>query len=83
MAQPIPRWLMERYAMLFRKYKDKEFTFQEAKETIDEEDKVYMSMVLSELRKAGWLKIKINQEDARKRIYNLILPEKVIETIKV
>lgn len=81
MADAIPRWLMERYAMLLRKHKDNEFTFQEAMETIKEDDKIYMSMVLSELRKAGWLTIKINPDDARKRIYKLILPQEAIEKI--
>ncbi len=81
MAETIPNWLMQRYAILFRKYKNKEFTFQEAMKTIKENDKIYMSMVLSELRKAGWLEIKINPDDARKRIYKLILPELVIEKI--
>ena len=40
-------------------------------------------MVLSELRKAGWLRIKINPDDARKRIYTLNLPESVIKTIEI
>jgi len=83
MTETIANWLLQRYAVLFRKYKDKEFTFKEAMKVIKEEDKVYASMVLSELRKAGWLEIKINPTDARKRIYNLIMPEKAIENIKL
>ena len=83
MAKTIPNWLLQRYAVLFRKYRNKEFTFKEAMKVIKEEDKVYASMVLSELRKAGWLEIKINPEDARKRIYNLIMPETAIENIKL
>ena len=83
MAETIANWLLQRYAMLFRKYRDNEFTFKEAKKTIKEEDKVYASMVLSELRKAGWIEIKINPDDARKRIYKLVMPETAIENIKV
>ena len=83
MAETIPNWVLQRYAVLFRKYKDKEFTFKEAMKTIKEDDKVYASMVLSELRKAGWLQIKISQEDARKRIYNLVMPDIAIENIKL
>ena len=83
MAETIPNWVLQRYAVLFRKYKDKEFTFKEAMKTIKEDDKVYASMVLSELRKAGWLQIKISQEDARKRIYNLVMPDVAIENIKL
>lgn len=83
MAQPIPRWLMEKYATLFRKFKGKEFTFQQAMETINEKDKIYVSLVLSELRKAGWLEIKINPQDARRRIYTLFEPEEVVKKIEV
>ncbi len=83
MTETIPNWVLQRYAVLFRKYKNKEFTFKEAMKAIKENDKVYASMVLSELRKAGWLEIKINQNDARKRIYNLIMPEVAIENIKL
>lgn len=83
MAIPIPRWLMEKYSLLFKEYKDKDFTFQEAGKTIKEDDKVYISMALSELRKSGWLKVRINPEDSRKRIYNLILPESVIKEIEI
>lgn len=83
MAETIPNWVLQRYAVLFRKYKDKEFTFKEAMKTIKEDDKVYASMVLSELRKAGWLEIKIDPQDARKRIYNLVMPEVAIENIKL
>lgn len=82
MAETIPNWLLQRYAMLFRKYKDKEFTFQEAMKTLKEDDKVYASMVLSELRKSGWIVIRLNPDDARKRIYNLVMPEVAIRSIE-
>lgn len=82
MAEPIPRWLMEKYAVLYRNYKDKSFTFKDAMKTLKEKDKVYISLALSEMRKSGWLTIKINPDDARKRLYNLILPEEVINQIK-
>lgn len=83
MAQPIPRWLMEKYALLFKKFKDKEFSYQQVMETINKNSRIYTSLVLSELRKAGWLEIKINPEDARKRIYTLYKPEEVITKIEI
>ena len=82
MAETIPNWLLQRYAMLFRKYEDGEFSFQEAMKTLKEDDKVYASMVLSELRKAGWLVLKIHPDDARKRIYNLVMPDVAIKKIE-
>ena len=83
MADTIPKWIMERYAALYKKYKEGDFTFQEAMKTVKEDDKVYMSMVLSELRKSGWLEIKINPDDARKRIYKLFSPESVVQKIEL
>jgi len=80
MAEPIPRWLMEKYTLLLKKFKENEFTFDEAMKTLNG-DKVYISIVLSRLRKAGWLERKMNTEDARKRIYNLIAPEIVMKEI--
>jgi len=38
-------------------------------------------MVLSELRKAGWLELMIDPQDARKRIYHLKTPEDVVQSI--
>lgn len=83
MAETIPNWLLQRYAVLYRKYKDKEFIFKDAMKAIKENDKIYASIVLSELRKAGWLEIKIDPSDARKRIYHLIMPDVAIENIKL
>ena len=83
MTETIPNWLQQRYALLYKNYKDKEFTFQEAMKTIKEDDKVYMGMILSELRKAGWLKVEINPDDARRRIYQLIMPDKVMEKMEI
>lgn len=83
MAETIPNWLLQRYAVLYRKYKDKEFIFKDAMKAIKENDKIYASMVLSELRKAGWLEIKIDPSDARKRIYHLVMPDVAIENIKL
>lgn len=83
MAQSIPKWVMEKYSTLWRKHQDNDFTFSKAMETLKEEDKVIVSMVLSELRKSGWLTIKLNPDDARKRIYTLEIPEDIIKKIEV
>ena len=69
MAQTIPNWLMKGYTLLYRKFYQDEFSFQDAMKTLHENDKILVSMILSELRKSGWLEIRINPEDARKRFH--------------
>jgi len=83
MAEPIPRWLMEKYALLYREYNNREFSFKDAMKTVKEKEKAYMSMALSEMRKSGWLTITIDPKDARKRLYKLVMPHEVIDQIEV
>ena len=41
-----------------------------------------LSIVLSELRQAGWLEMKLSPEDARKRIYKLKSPEQAVKEME-
>ena len=42
-----------------------------------------VSVILSEMRKAGWLEVRLDPEDARKRLYKLKAPDEVVkETAK-
>ena len=66
MVKPLPKWIMQRYSALWNKFKDKEFNHEEALKALNK-DKM-LSIVLSELRQAGWLEMKLSPEDARKRI---------------
>lgn len=74
MVQHLPEWIVKRYARLWSKFKDKEFTKAQA-EKIIKNDKS-LPVLLSELRKAGWLEMKMSNEDARKTIYKLKDPSK-------
>lgn len=81
MVQHIPEWIMKRYAKLWSKFKNKEFTKSDAEKIIRGDTS--LSVFLSELRKAGWIEIKMSQEDARKTIYKLKNPtEAILEEIK-
>ena len=81
MVKHLPEWVFVRYAKLWSKFKDKEFSYEEAKEFLKE--KTAMSVLLSELKEAGWIEVKLNPQDTRKRIYKLKNPEKAIrEEIK-
>lgn len=79
MISPIPKWTWKRYAILWKKFKDKPFTYKKIEEVLKYDDKSAISVMLMELRKAGWLNMELSQEDARMRIYKLNPPEQVIE----
>lgn len=75
MVKHLPEWLMKRYSRLWTKFKEKEFTKEQAESLFKDKS---ISVTLSELRKSGWLLIKISEEDARKTIYKLKDPQKII-----
>ncbi len=81
MTEHLPEWVMIRYAKLWIKLKDKEFTKERAEKIL--KDNGAIAVFLSDLRKAGWMEIRIDEEDARRTIYKLKKPETVIiEEIK-
>lgn len=82
MVELLPKWVMKRYLTLHAKLDEKTFDFEEAVKILKKEmndEKPIVSLVLSDLRKAGWVRISISQEDARKREYTLIAPTTVFK----
>lgn len=73
MTLPLAKWIMKRYSILWNKFKNKEFTHEEASGAL--KDKKMISVILSDLKKAGWITVKLHPEDSRKRIYRLKSPE--------
>lgn len=80
-SEPIPRWLMIRYVILWKKFKRKMFTFEGAKKILKEKDDRLLSVALSALSRYGWLESKQNKENSRKRLYLLASPEDVVQNI--
>jgi len=74
MIEPLPKWLMKKYALLWRKFGGNPFTQKQVSELFKEKDFKLISAILSELNRSGWIKIKRNEEDARKKEYSLINP---------
>jgi DNA-binding MarR family transcriptional regulator len=70
--------MMRRYALLYKAFYDKKFTLEEATTKI-KEDKKIMLVLVSRLRKAGWIDVEFDQEDARKRVYSLKPLDKIME----
>lgn len=79
MVEPLPRWLMKAYSKLWTKFKNKEFNHDEASKTLNNDKMV--SIILSEMKQRGWLKIRLHPEDSRKRLYKLISPEEATKEI--
>lgn len=70
----LPKWLEERHSKLWEKFGDSGFKIEDAVEFLGKDsgvEKEEITVVLSELRKAGWLRVELDPEDARKRIYQL------------
>ena len=80
MIQHIPEWLMIRYSKLWIKFKEKEFTKEQAEKILKGDSA--LAVVLSDLRKAGWLEMKMDEQDSRKSLYKLKNPqENVLQEI--
>ena len=78
MTEPLPKWIQTRYAVLWNKFKNKEFNHKQACSLLKLEKEV-ISVLLSDLKKAGWLEVSLNSEDGRKRIYRLKNPEEALK----
>jgi DNA-binding MarR family transcriptional regulator len=76
MTEHLPEWIMIRYSKLWSKFKNKEFSKEQAEKVLTRDTAT--AVALSTLRKAGWLEMQMSQEDARKSIYKLKNPEKAI-----
>lgn len=70
----IPRWLETRYKILWDSFGSFPFGLEDAVRVLEEKNKDRREEVpvfLSELRKAGWLSMKLDPNDARKSVYVL------------
>jgi len=82
MISPIPKWVWKRYALLWKKFKDKPFAFEQAQKELKHIDKNIVSVMFNELKKAGWVSVNLSEGDSRKRVYTLFNPTLIIEGIK-
>ncbi len=81
MVNAIPKWVWKRYALLWKKFKDKPFTFEQAQKELKHVDRNVISVMFNELKNAGWIAVNLSEEDSRKRVYNLLNPLQVVENI--
>ena len=70
----LTKWLESRYSILWDTFQDKAFTRSDAVAALKEkwgDDKQSVNVILSELRRAGRLKVQPDPSDARKKVYTL------------
>lgn len=73
---PLPKWIMKHYSKLWFKFKDKQFAHQQADNLLKITN---TSIVLSRLKKYGWLELTLDPEDSRKRLYKLKNPTEAVK----
>jgi hypothetical protein len=78
MAEPLPRWAMRAYSKLWAEFKSSEFDYNAATKVLHNG---MTSVVLSRLKKNGWLEVKLDPIDSRKRVYKLKTPEEALKEI--
>jgi hypothetical protein len=78
-TRPIPKWIMKRYALLWSKFKSKEFTYFEVSKLFNKDSNNLRRALISQLRINGWLEVKLNSKDSRKRVFKLKSPEEAIK----
>jgi type I restriction enzyme M protein len=67
-------WIKRRYLILLNEFKTKPFTFEDACKVLKEkfeDDENQTKIILSELKKGGYLEVSKNPEDKREKIYKL------------
>ncbi|MEM2915709.1 MAG: class I SAM-dependent DNA methyltransferase, partial [Candidatus Bathyarchaeia archaeon] len=78
----IPDWLERRYQILFNKFGENPFRFEDASKLLVEENKdswMEVPVYISELRKAGLIQSEPDPKDARKKIYRMVPKGKLFE----
>lgn len=81
MTEPIPKWIQRRYATLWQKFAENEFSYDQAVFIL--KDSKGINMFLSDLKKAGWIEIKLDPKDSRRRIYSLKSPIEVFNNMEI
>ena len=74
------RWILNRYSQLWNRKETKSFTLKEASEILSESPMV-TAVILSRLRKSGWINAEIDDIDYRRKRYRCNNPKEVIAII--
>lgn len=81
----LPNWLERRYSLLLDSFKNSAFRMEEAIELLkrkNKDKKEEIAVFISELRKAGCLKVELDPDDSRKRLYTLISRKNILDELR-
>jgi len=79
----IPPWLARAYARLYKALGTKEFDYSEAGSIIDLEDKRLIATTLTKLRIFGYLTVRRDPVDPRRKLLRLIDPESIVLAMSI
>lgn len=82
MVESIPKYLLERVALLYAQKGTTEFRFNDAMEILGD-SRSYLGQILPKLVKAGWIEKKVDPVDRRKKIYRIIAPDETIKKLGI
>ena len=80
MTKPLAKWIQKRYSLLWNRFKSREFTFEQARKIL--KTSAGINVFFSDLRKSGWLEVRLDSKDNRKRVYKLLSPEEGFKKLK-
>ena len=81
MTTPLPKWLMLHYAVLWKAFEKNEFSHDDAAVAFAVRYEL-ASVILSSLKKHGWLMMRLDPHDSGRRIYSLKSPERAVNELE-
>lgn len=83
MLQYLPKWIMKRAQTLWSSFGSRKFTFAEAEKVLAGDDSRMVAVVLSHLKRSGWLNVDADSVNARKKVYQFTHLEIMKEMAKI
>lgn len=82
MTTPLAKWVMFRYAKMWKHFGSKQFSHKEAQDYLHEPKDTTLSLVIQELKRAGWVEVALCNDDSRVRLYRLKDPVNALSDMK-
>jgi len=73
----------EMYLVVKNPFRSRKFSFAEAEKALGGDDSRMVAVVLSELKRSGWLDVTVDAAHARKKLYRFTHPETMKEVAKM
>jgi len=83
MLRYLPKWILRRANALWASFASTPFTFADAQKALEKDDSRMVAVVLSELKRSGWLDANADASNGRKKLYRFTHPETMKEVAKI